>query len=82
MNVSTALLTLKTGKRVEAECSCFWGIVGSSGSSPNAQVRNRSDLREKIEDGILGLPPPEQLGEGGPNLHNFLLGDNTFALVP
>ena len=41
-----------------------------------------SDLREKIEDGTLGLPPPEPLGEGGPNLHCFFLRDKTFALMP
>ena len=56
--------------------------AGSNGSSSDAQIFNRSDLREKIEDGTLGLPPPEPLGEGGPNLHYFLLGDNAFALMP
>ena len=32
-------------------------------------------LREKIQYGTLGLPPLELLGEGGPDLHSFLLGD-------
>ena len=44
-------------------------------------VFNRTDLREKIEDGSLGVPPPEPLEEGGPDLHYFLLGDNVFALM-
>ena len=40
------------------------------------------NVEEKIEDGTLGFPPPEPLGEGGPNLHYFLLGDDAFALMP
>ena len=38
---------------------------GSSGSCSDTQIFNRSNLREKIEDGSLGLPAPEPLGEGG-----------------
>ena len=52
--------------------------MGSSGSSSDAQIFYRSNLRE---NGTLGLPPPEPLGEGGPNLHYFLLVDNTFVLM-
>ena len=43
---------------------------------------NRSHLKEKIEDSTLGLLAPEPLGEGGPNLHYFLSGDNVFELIP
>ena len=45
------------------------------------QIFNRNDLRE-IEDGSLWLLVPEPLGGGGPDLHYFLLGDDTFALMP
>ena len=54
----------------------------SNGSCSDAQIFNRSLLREKIEDGSLGLPAPEPLGEGGPDLYYFLLGDDAFALMP
>ena len=30
----------------------------------------------------LALPPPESLGEGGSDLHYFLLDDDAFALMP
>ena len=32
-------------------------------------------MRENIEDGNSRLPAPEPLGEGGPDLHYFLLGE-------
>ena len=53
----------------------IWVNVGSSGSSSDAQIFNRSDLKEKIEDGTMVLPAPEPLGEGGRDLHYFFLGE-------
>ena len=38
-----------------------------------------SVVQRRIENGALGLPPPEPLGQ---DLHYFLLGDDTFALMP
>ena len=58
-----------------------WIDCGSSSSSSDAQNLNRSDLRETKDDS-LGLPPPEPLGEGGPDLHDFFLCDDAFALIP
>ena len=55
---------------------------GSSGSSSDAQIFNRSNLRDKIEDSNFGLAAPEPMGEKGPDLHYFLLGGDTFALMP
>ena len=46
----------------------------TSGSYSDAHIFNRSLFRKKIEDGTLGLPAPEPLGERGPDLHYFLLG--------
>ena len=56
--------------------------MGASGSSSNAQIFNCSKLKRRIENGTLGLPPPEPLGLGLPDLHYFLLRDNAFALMP
>ena len=53
-----------------------------SGSRSDAQIFNKSLLREKIEDGNFWTPPPEPLEDGGPDLHFFLLGDDAFALMP
>ena len=57
----------------------FWVGVRSSGSSSDAQLFNCNKLRKKIKGGTLGLMPPEPLGEGGPDLHYFLLGIDAFA---
>ena len=67
---------------VDAEYKFLWVNVGASGSSSDAQIFSCSKLNRRIENGTLGLPPPEPFGSGGPNLHYFLLGDNAFALMP
>ena len=67
---------------VDAECRFLWIDCVSSGSCSDAQIFNRGKLREEIGDGSLVLPAPEPLGEGGPDLHYFLLDDNAFTLMP
>ena len=67
---------------VDADYKFLWVNVGASGSSSDAQIFNRCKMKRKIENGTLGLPPPEPLGPGGPDLHYFLLGDDAFALMP
>ena len=67
---------------VDAEYKFLWVNVGASGSSSNAKIFNRSKLRRKIENGTLGLPPPQLLGPGELNLHYFLLGNDAFPLMP
>ena len=67
---------------VDANYKFLWVNVGASGSSSDAQIFNRSKLKRRIENGTMGLPPPEPLGPGGPDLHYFLLGDDAFALMP
>ena len=67
---------------VDADYKFLWVNAGASGSSSDAQIFNRSKLTRRIENRTLGLPPPEPLGPGGPDLHYFLLGDDAFALMP
>ena len=65
---------------VNADYKFLWVNTGSSGSS-DAQILKCSKLKRRIEKGTLGLPPPEPLGPGGPDLHYSLLGDDAFALM-
>ena len=44
---------------VDADYKFLWVNMGDSGSSSDAQIFNRSKLRRRIENGRLGLPPPE-----------------------
>ena len=57
-------------------------ITSSCGSTRGPVVHHLMHRLKIIENGTLGLPPPEPLGPGGPDLHYFLLGDNAFALMP
>ena len=72
---SLVLLTL-----VDTDYMFLWVNMGASGSSSDAQIFNRSKLKRRIENGRMGLPPPEPLGPGGPDLHYVLLGDDASAL--
>ena len=74
--------SLGTLALVDTEYRFLWIDCGSSGSSSDAQIFNRGDLREKIEDGTLGLLAPEPLGEEGQTCTIFSLGDDAFALMP
>ena len=64
---------------VIAEYRLIWADDESSGSSSDAQIFNCSKRRKNIKDDTLGPLPPEPLGEGSPDLHYFLLGDEAFA---
>ena len=50
---------------VNADYKFLWVNVESSGSSSDAQIFNCSKLKRRIENGTLGIPPPEPLGPGG-----------------
>ena len=58
---------------MDTEYRFLWIDCGSSGSCSDAQIFNRSHLRE-IGGSSFVLSAPEPLGEGGPDLHYFLLG--------
>ena len=67
---------------VDADYKFLCINVGASGSSSDAQIFNCSNLKRRIENGTLGLPLPEPLRPGGPDLYYFLLGDYALALMP
>ena len=50
---------------VDPEYNFLWVNVEACGSSSDAQIFNCSKLKRRIENGTLGLPPPEPLGPGG-----------------
>ena len=67
---------------VNADYKFLWVNMGASGVSSDAKIFKCSKLKRRIENGTLGIPPPEPLGPGGQDLHYFLLGDDAFVLMP
>ena len=61
---------------VDAEYRFLWSAVGSSGSSPDAQIFNRNKLKKAVENTTLWLTLPELVEEGSPGVHYFLLGEH------
>ena len=66
---------------VDAEYICIWIDCGSSGLCSDAQIFNRSLLREKQEDGTFGFPAPEPMEEGATDLHHFWLSYDDCMIV-
>ena len=54
---------------VDPEYRSLWIDYESSGSSSDAQIFNKGNLRQKIEDDSLGFLVPEPLGKAGPDFH-------------
>ena len=52
------------------------------GSASDAQIYNVSELKECVEDGILGFPDPEPLPHDNLDVPYFFVGDDAFALRP
>lgn len=65
---------------VDADYKFMWTHVGGCGSQSDAQIYNDSELRECLEDGSNGLPPPSPLPNDDQDFSYFLLGDDTFGL--
>ena len=60
---------------VDADYKFLWVNAGGSGSSSDAQIFNRRKLK-RIENGTLGLLPPEPLGLGGARSTLLPAGDD------
>ena len=65
---------------VDADYKLLWANMRASGSSSDAQIFTCSKLKRRIENGTLGLPPPEPLGPGGPIYTTSCWGTTTLPL--
>ena len=65
---------------VDADYKFSWVDVGSNGSAGDAQVFNKSELKECLEADTVGVPAPEPLPHDDKCMPFFIVGDDAFAL--
>ena len=65
---------------MDGDYKFLWVDLGAAGSSPDAQIFKHSDLRHRIEDGIISFPESESLVDDGPKVNYFIFGDDVFPL--
>lgn len=67
---------------VDSNYQSLWCSVGDKGKCGDAGIFNRSTLKAGLEQGTLGLPPPEPLPYDNRNVPYFIVGDEAFPLQP
>ena len=54
--------------------------VGASGRNGDAGVFDNSELKKMMDEGSMGFPEPEELGETGLSCNYHIIGDDAFPL--
>lgn len=65
---------------VDADYMFRWIQVGDVGSSSDGQIWNHCELRQSLDDGILGIPDPEPLPTDDEDTPFFIIADDAFAM--
>ena len=61
---------------VDADYKFMLIDVGGFGSQSDARIYNQSELKECLEEGSIGHPPPSPLPNDDQDFPYFLLGDD------
>ncbi len=65
---------------VDADYKFIWADVGSNGAASDAQIFTDSELKEAIENNIIGFPPADQLPNDDRDTQYFIVVDHAFSL--
>jgi len=67
---------------VDADYKFLWADVSGVGSCSDAQIYNDRELKECIENNLIGFPDPEPLPNDNENVPYYIIGDDAFGLRP
>ncbi|XP_048242507.1 uncharacterized protein LOC125374866 [Haliotis rufescens] len=65
---------------IDADCTFLWAVVGSPGSSSDAQIYNESEFQQMAEDGTIGFPASDPLPNNYKDVPYFFVSDDAFGL--
>ena len=65
---------------VDADYTFRWIQVGDVGSSSDGQIWKHCELRQAIEDGVIGIPDAEPLPHDDVDTPFYLVADDAFAM--
>ncbi len=65
---------------VDADYKFIWADVGSNGAASDAQIFADSELKEAIENVVIGFLPADQLPNDDRDTPYFIIGDDAFSL--
>lgn len=65
---------------VDANYQFLWLNIGTEGAAGDAQIWNGCDLKRRLSNNTMNLPPPEPLPGDVTDIPYFIIGDDAFAL--
>ncbi|XP_053390910.1 putative nuclease HARBI1 [Mercenaria mercenaria] len=65
---------------VDAKYRFLWTQIGDVGSSSDGQIWNHCDLRQALEEGVLGVPDADLLPGDDVDTPYYIIGDDAFAM--
>ena len=65
---------------VDSQYRFLWTQIGDIGSSSDGQIWNNCDLREALQDGVLGVPDADPLAGDDVDTPYYIIGDNAFGM--
>ncbi len=65
---------------VDGDYKFIWADIGVNGCTSDALMFTDSELRDDIDDGMIGFPKPDPLCSDDQDMPYFIIGDDAFPL--